>query len=113
MSAMGSPGMATISASLPGASTPRSPRPSSSAAMLVPAFKARAGTQPGLSHCLELEHAMAEREHAAIGTVRDLDLTAGQQPLRCEDLLVIAPEFPHRLARESAGLQSVQIFLGH
>jgi hypothetical protein len=28
-------------------------------------------------------------------------------------LLVIAPEFPHRLARESAGLQSVQIFLGH
>jgi len=37
MSAIGSPGMATISANLPGASTPRTSRLSSSAATLVAA----------------------------------------------------------------------------
>ena len=105
--------MATMSASLPGASTPRSLRPRSSAATLVAAFKARSGTQPRLDHCLEFQDAVAERKHAAISAVGDLYMASGQQPLGRKDPLVVAPKLPHRLARQGAGLQFVQVLLGH
>lgn len=49
ISASGSPGIATMSASLPGASTPRSSRPRSSAAVLVAACKARTGLNPAFT----------------------------------------------------------------
>ncbi|HEV3057154.1 MAG TPA: hypothetical protein VGY48_02850 [Vicinamibacterales bacterium] len=71
------------------------------------------GTQARLHHRLKFENAMAEGKHPAIRPVRDLDVASRKQSLRCKDLVAVAPELPHGLTGQRAGLQFVQIFLRH
>jgi len=56
---------------------------------------------------------MAERKHPAICSIGDLYLASGEQPLRCENFFVVAPELPYGLTGQRAGLQFVQILLSH
>ena len=48
------------------------------------------GAEPGVDHGLELEVAVAEGEHPAVGAVGDLDPACGDAPLGLDDLLGVA-----------------------
>jgi hypothetical protein len=56
---------------------------------------------------------VAEREHAAVGPVIDLDIALGHKPLDVENLLIVAAELPDGLARQRTGAQLGEIFLSH
>ena len=69
--------------------------------------------QSCVDHRLELEDAVAEGEHAAVGAEGDLHVACGHQPLGLEDLLVVAAELPDGLAGQRAGSQLAEVLLGH